>query len=87
MAVAEGQKRQLWDTTVDLNLTPGHTPGTLSVVFAAKDGSLVHRVLLWGGTAYLARTRCGAQLYCLDEADGRSGRAGETKKLSNARSK
>jgi metallo-beta-lactamase class B len=52
MAVADGQKLQLGDTTVDLYLTPGHTPGTLSVVFAAKDGSLVHRVLLWGGTAF-----------------------------------
>jgi metallo-beta-lactamase class B len=52
MAVADGQKLQLGDTTVDLYLTSGHTPGTLSAVFAAKDGSRVHRALLWGGTAF-----------------------------------
>jgi metallo-beta-lactamase class B len=51
-AVADGQKLLLGDTTVDLYIIHGHAPGTLSVVFAAKEGSLVHRVLLWGGTAF-----------------------------------
>ena len=52
MAVADGHKLQLGDTTVELYLTPGHTPGTIATVFTVKDGSTSHRAMLWGGTAF-----------------------------------
>jgi metallo-beta-lactamase class B len=52
LAIADRHQLKLGDTTVDLYLTPGHTPGTLSLVFSAKDGAQTHRVLLWGGTAF-----------------------------------
>jgi metallo-beta-lactamase class B len=52
MAVADGYKLQLGDTTVELYVTPGHTPGTITTVFTAKDGSTGHRAMLWGGTAF-----------------------------------
>ena len=52
MAVADGHKLQLGDTAVELYVTPGHTPGTITTVFTAKDGSTSHRAMLWGGTAF-----------------------------------
>lgn len=52
MAVGDGHKLQLGDTTVELYVTPGHTPGTITTVFTAKDGSQSHRAILWGGTAF-----------------------------------
>ena len=33
----EGRKLTLGDTTIDIVVTPGHTPGTLSYVFPVKD--------------------------------------------------
>jgi metallo-beta-lactamase class B len=52
MAVADGHKLQLGDTAVELYVTPGHTPGTITTVFTARDGSRSHRAMLWGGTAF-----------------------------------
>lgn len=40
------------DTPVELVVTPGHTPGTSSVLFTARDRSKRHRVVLWGGTGF-----------------------------------
>jgi metallo-beta-lactamase class B len=45
----DGQKLTLGDTTVTLYITPGHTPGTISVVFPVKDKGTPHLVALWGG--------------------------------------
>jgi metallo-beta-lactamase class B len=45
----DGQKLTLGDTTITLYITPGHTPGTLSVVFPVKDNGTAHTVALWGG--------------------------------------
>ncbi|MEI9815172.1 MAG: MBL fold metallo-hydrolase [Acidobacteriota bacterium] len=49
MNATDGQKLTLGDTTVTLYITPGHTPGTLSVVFPVKDNGANHIVALWGG--------------------------------------
>lgn len=49
LEATDGQKLTLGDTTLTLYITPGHTPGTLSVVFTAKDGGATHTVALWGG--------------------------------------
>jgi metallo-beta-lactamase class B len=46
---ADSQKLTLGDTTVTIYITPGHTPGTLSVVFPVKDNGTPHLVALWGG--------------------------------------
>jgi metallo-beta-lactamase class B len=45
----DGQKFTLGDTTLTLYITPGHTPGTLSVVFPVKDNGTPHLAALWGG--------------------------------------
>ncbi|WP_033068289.1 MBL fold metallo-hydrolase [Thalassospira australica] len=40
----------LGDTNVKLFVTPGHTPGTISLIFPVQDGQTRHHVGLWGGT-------------------------------------
>jgi metallo-beta-lactamase class B len=50
MVAAEGQKLTLGDTTLTLHVTPGHTPGTLSLLIPLKDGSRTHLAAMWGGT-------------------------------------
>lgn len=49
LEATEGQKLTLGDTTVTIYITPGHTPGTLSVVFPVKDRGAMHVAALWGG--------------------------------------
>ena len=46
----EGMKLRLGDTTVDIVLTPGHTPGTLSYVFPVQDQGRAVMVAYSGGT-------------------------------------
>jgi len=46
----EGMKLTLGDTTVDIIATPGHTPGTLSLVFPVKDNGKTVTVAYSGGT-------------------------------------
>lgn len=48
--IADGQKLTLGDTTVTLNHTPGHTPGTVSPIFPARWQGRRHTAMLWGGT-------------------------------------
>ena len=50
--MADGSQLLLGDTAVTLYVTPGHTEGTLSLVFDVAVGGRPHRVLLWGGTAF-----------------------------------
>jgi metallo-beta-lactamase class B len=52
MVATDGQKLTLGDTTLTLYLTPGHTPGTISMLIPAKDGGKPHLVAEWGGTAF-----------------------------------
>ncbi|GLK43875.1 MULTISPECIES: MBL fold metallo-hydrolase [Novosphingobium] len=44
-------------TVISLIETPGHTPGTLSLLFPVHDGAERHVAALWGGTAFNTRTR------------------------------
>jgi metallo-beta-lactamase class B len=46
----DGMKLTLGDTTVDIESTPGHTPGTLSYVFPVKDQGRTLMVAYSGGT-------------------------------------
>jgi metallo-beta-lactamase class B len=49
LEATDGQKLTLGDTTLTLYITPGHTPGTISVVFPVKDNGTPHLAALWGG--------------------------------------
>ncbi|MEO8049359.1 MAG: MBL fold metallo-hydrolase [Acidobacteriota bacterium] len=48
----DGQKITLGDTTVTIVTTPGHTPGTLSLLFPVKDHGKPLMVAYSGGTAF-----------------------------------
>ena len=50
MVVHDGQSLKLGDTSVDFYVTPGHTWGTLSLVFTVYDRGQAHKVAFWGGT-------------------------------------
>ena len=52
IVAADGQKITLGDTSVTLVLTPGHTPGTVSLIFQVKDGGKPLTVAYSGGTAF-----------------------------------
>ncbi|MEH0664672.1 MBL fold metallo-hydrolase [Vibrio scophthalmi] len=50
ITVADGESISLGETTVSIYLTPGHTPGTMSLIFPVYDNGEQHIVSLWGGT-------------------------------------
>src|SRR5262245_23248871 len=50
IVATDGQKFTLGDTTLTLYITPGHTPGTISVLIPVKDSGKPHLAALWGGT-------------------------------------
>ncbi|WP_137136165.1 MBL fold metallo-hydrolase [Rhizobium sp. FKY42] len=50
VSIKDGERLTLGDTTVQLYVTPGHTPGTVSIIFPVQDGAETHMVALWGGT-------------------------------------
>ena len=52
ITVTATQKLTLGDTTVTIVPTPGHTPGTLSVIFPVKDHGRTLTVAYSGGTAF-----------------------------------
>ena len=52
MVADDGQKITLGDTTVTIVTTPGHTPGTLSMLFTVKDNGKPLNVAYSGGTAF-----------------------------------
>ena len=52
IVATDGQKITLGDTTVTLVTTPGHTPGTLSMIFQVKDNGKPLTVAYSGGTAF-----------------------------------
>lgn len=52
MVATDGQKLTLGDTTVTIVLTPGHTLGTLSLLFQVKDRGKPLNVVYSGGTAF-----------------------------------
>jgi metallo-beta-lactamase class B len=52
IVAGDGYAVTLGDTTITLHLTPGHTPGTLSMLIPVKDGEQRHLAAEWGGTAF-----------------------------------
>src|SRR5690606_39137858 len=47
--IDDGDMLALGDTTVRFYLTPGHTPGVLSMLFTVRDGDSAHQAFLFGG--------------------------------------
>lgn len=52
IVATDGMKITLGGTTVNVVLTPGHTPGTLSYTFTVTDGGRPVNVAYSGGTAF-----------------------------------
>jgi metallo-beta-lactamase class B len=52
MTAQDGQKLTLGDTTVTIFTTPGHTLGTLSMIFSVKDHGKPVTIAYSGGTAF-----------------------------------
>ncbi|NQZ33743.1 MAG: MBL fold metallo-hydrolase [Oceanospirillaceae bacterium] len=50
VSIQDGDTLSLGDTEIQLYVTPGHTPGTLSLIFPVYDQQQKHMVGLWGGT-------------------------------------
>jgi len=46
----DGDSLTLGETTLHFLVTPGHTPGVLSITFPARDGESSHTALTFGGT-------------------------------------
>lgn len=52
IAVNDGDRVTLGNTSVTLYLTPGHTMGTITPVFDVTYGGRTERAMIWGGTAF-----------------------------------
>jgi metallo-beta-lactamase class B len=50
VVAVEGQPLTLGELSVTPVLTPGHTPGSLGLIFPVKDGNTTHVAALFGGT-------------------------------------
>ncbi len=84
MVAVDGQKLVLGDTTITLVLTPGHTPGTLSLIIPVKDKGAPHVLAMQGGTG-LPRTLEALKTYraSLDHFAAFAAAAGADIELSN----
>src|SRR5215510_12839622 len=52
MAVKDGDKLTLGDTTIEIYQTPPQTPGAISLMIPLKDGNQRHVGALWGGIGF-----------------------------------
>ncbi|MDA1183441.1 MAG: MBL fold metallo-hydrolase [Acidobacteria bacterium] len=53
--IEEGDSLTLGDTTINFEITPGHTPGTTSMRFAVFDNGTRHEAYFHGGAAVRSR--------------------------------
>jgi metallo-beta-lactamase class B len=51
MDITDGQKLTLGNTTLTFYITPGHTPGTVSMLVPVTDKGQPHLLSFWGGSA------------------------------------
>jgi len=51
MDITDGQKFTLGNTTLTFYVTPGHTPGTVSMLVPVTDNGRPHLLSFWGGSA------------------------------------
>jgi len=52
LVVNDGDRLTLGDTTIQLYVTPGHTPGTVSALIPAREGGHTYILSLLGSTAF-----------------------------------
>jgi metallo-beta-lactamase class B len=52
IVLSDGDTVKLGQTSVEIRATPGHTMGTISLLFDVIDQGTVRRALLWGGTSF-----------------------------------
>jgi metallo-beta-lactamase class B len=52
VAVKDGDKLTLGDTTIEFVETPPHTPGAISLIIPLKEGNQRHVGALWGGIGF-----------------------------------
>lgn len=52
MTIVDGQELTLGDTTVLMVSTPGHSAGTISVLFPVYDDGEAHMAAMWGGMGF-----------------------------------
>lgn len=50
--LTEGQQIETGNGTLEVMLTPGHTPGTISPILTLADRSVPHKAVLWGGAGF-----------------------------------
>lgn len=50
VVIADGETITLGDTQVTALVTPGHTMGTISLLFPVTENGVTHQAALWGGT-------------------------------------
>ncbi|MFC9969303.1 MBL fold metallo-hydrolase [Spirillospora sp. NPDC127200] len=50
LEIPDGGRLTLGDTTIRFHHTPGHTPGTVSMIFPVRWKGRRHTAMLWGGT-------------------------------------
>jgi len=48
--ISDGQKLTLGDATITVVYTPGHTPGSVSLIIPVTDNGTNHTTSIWGGT-------------------------------------
>lgn len=51
-SLRDGQRISFGQSSLSVHLTPGHTAGTLSLIFDVYDQGKPHRAVLWGGTGF-----------------------------------
>jgi metallo-beta-lactamase class B len=56
MVLNDGEKITLGETSITVHTTPGHTPGTISLLIPLRDGAKRHVGAMWGGTSLGSRT-------------------------------
>ena len=50
ISIEDGHVIELGNMKVELYVTPGHTLGTISLIFPVQDGTQTHMAAMWGGT-------------------------------------
>ena len=84
MVIADGQKLRLGNTVVTLYVTPGHSPGTLSMLIPVREGRRRHVLSLLGGTAFPRTLEPDGQMGGLNAFDSSVARLAELSRRAGA---
>jgi metallo-beta-lactamase class B len=64
--IEEGDSLTLGDTTLNFEVTPGHTPGTTSIRFSVFDNGMEHLAYLHGGPALRTKDPAAGRIFIDD---------------------